>query len=428
MLVAPRAPPTAMRGNGATSCAVRAVHRRGRRRASSPTLRPPRGVGLGAGLRYFVDSSIDTCTSRTGRAPRRRASRSASYNPRTWDAGEHTALATRVAGRHFPERLPLKYAAEASARAEPLPAQAESLPPPRRHRRARRGARGGAVGWVELRGARRRVVRGGRRAPTPPRGTGCATTTTSSATGTASAATSTGAGRGDDGRPGARRPDAPESSPDAPPASSAAPAAGKARGPEAQVAGVHSSPDSSGGGSAAARRGAVRPGHKVKMVGTLSMPREPPHAHAGTDGGGAGRDAAVAAAAGARGADGADGRADGGAGRGADGGAAGGDADGGGGETVETTAVETVVPMAVAEVSAEAEEGARARRVARLRAAVGAGGGGEHPQMVAELGTTRAGKDGKPDRVSVSGKNWAVISERLGTGRSTGALQQHWTS
>ena len=26
----------------------------------------------------------------------------------------------------------------------------------------------------------------------------------------------------------------------------------------------------------------------------------------------------------------------------------------------------------------------------------------------------------------MSAKNWAVISERLGTGRSTGALQQHW--
>ena len=47
-------------------------------------------------------------------------------------------------------------------------------------------------------------------------------------------------------------------------------------------------------------------------------------------------------------------------------------------------------------------------------------------EMVAELGTTRAGKDGKPDRVSVSVKNPGVISERLGTGRSTGALQQHW--
>ena len=42
------------------------------------------------------------------------------------------------------------------------------------------------------------------------------------------------------------------------------------------------------------------------------------------------------------------------------------------------------------------------------------------------ISTTRAGKDGKPDRVTVSAKNWAVISERLGTGRSTGALQQHW--
>ena len=45
---------------------------------------------------------------------------------------------------------------------------------------------------------------------------------------------------------------------------------------------------------------------------------------------------------------------------------------------------------------------------------------------VAALGTTRAGKDGKPDRVTVSAKNWAVIAERLGSGRSTGALQQHW--
>ena len=47
-------------------------------------------------------------------------------------------------------------------------------------------------------------------------------------------------------------------------------------------------------------------------------------------------------------------------------------------------------------------------------------------EFVAELGTTRAGKGGKPDRVSVSAKNWAVISERLGTGRSTGAVRQHW--
>ena len=47
-------------------------------------------------------------------------------------------------------------------------------------------------------------------------------------------------------------------------------------------------------------------------------------------------------------------------------------------------------------------------------------------EFVAELGTTRAGKGGKPDRVSVSAKNWAVISERLGTGRSTAALRQHW--
>ena len=47
-------------------------------------------------------------------------------------------------------------------------------------------------------------------------------------------------------------------------------------------------------------------------------------------------------------------------------------------------------------------------------------------ELVAELGTTRAGKGGKPDRVSVSAKNWAVISERLGTGRSTGAVRQHW--
>ena len=47
-------------------------------------------------------------------------------------------------------------------------------------------------------------------------------------------------------------------------------------------------------------------------------------------------------------------------------------------------------------------------------------------ELVAKLGTTRAGKDGKPDRVTVSAKNWAVIAERLGSGRSTGALQQHW--
>ena len=38
----------------------------------------------------------------------------------------------------------------------------------------------------------------------------------------------------------------------------------------------------------------------------------------------------------------------------------------------------------------------------------------------------KAGKNGKPDRLTVSAKSWAVISERLGTGRSTGALQQHW--
>ena len=46
-------------------------------------------------------------------------------------------------------------------------------------------------------------------------------------------------------------------------------------------------------------------------------------------------------------------------------------------------------------------------------------------ELVAELGSATSGGPSGDD-VSVSGRVWAVISERLGTGRSTGALQQHW--
>ena len=39
-------------------------------------------------------------------------------------------------------------------------------------------------------------------------------------------------------------------------------------------------------------------------------------------------------------------------------------------------------------------------------------GGGEHPRARRQS-ARRSRQDGKPDRVTVSAKNWAVISERL---------------
>ena len=277
--------PTAMRGNGATSCAVRAVHR-SRPSASfvadSPACSTRECVGFWVlGLRYFVDSSIDTCTlPEDGESP---AATSValhfSYNPRTWDAGEHAALATRVAERHFPERLPLKYAAEASARAEPLPAQAES-PPATPAATVEPGDalvggrvevwwnhEGGGGAWYAADVVRHDATQGHRLRYDHDKQRHWHRL-----------------GRDVDwrrveGTMGGQVLDAPTgmldgehppstSSPDAPPASSAGPAAGgKRAGQKPKSPASHSSPDSSGGGSKRPRGAApYAPGTKVKMV------------------------------------------------------------------------------------------------------------------------------------------------------------------
>ena len=189
----------------------------------------------------------------------------------------------RASPSAFPERLPLKYAAEASARAEPLPAQAESLPATPAATvepgDALVGGRvevwwnheGGGGAWYAADVVRHDATQGHRLRYDHDKQRHWHRL-----------------GRDVDwrrveGTMGGQVLDAstpPESSPDAPPASSAAPAAGgKRAGQKPKSPASHSSPDSSGGGSKRPRGAApYAPGTKVKMVwNALDAKWEPPH-------------------------------------------------------------------------------------------------------------------------------------------------------